>query len=482
MKTEIKNLKTAKLNKRKYKPNPALVIAASFLAVILIGSIFLYLPISLNEGQPQVSYIDALFTSTSCTCVTGLVSVKQGVGSLYNVFGRTIMGLLIQIGGLGVTTFGVIIYILINQKLGLNNQTLVKENWNLGNFRSIRKIFLQVILVSLSFEFVGAILTFFDFYFVHNYPVNEAIGYAIFHSVSAFNNAGFDVFPNNTGSLIMYENDLYLNLLTCCLIFFGGIGYFVIIDIFHHRFHFKKFSLQGKVAITYSLFLVFSGALAIYLGELNNADDITQLTNNGVTFQGALFMSVSSRTAGFTMYDLSKYRDITILMMILLMFIGASPGSAGGGIKTTTFALLIAYIRGIVTNRKPYLFKRSINENLIKKALLIILLGLMFFTLGLIIVSGFEGNANYVLNGEKHKDYVEGAIRFSTIDYAFECMSAFGTVGLSTGLTPYYSIGSKLVLIVLMFVGRIGPLSIPTLFKSQANEKWQYAEGDISVG
>jgi len=480
---ESKNIQPKKETKikKKYKLSPTLIIALSFLALILIGSILLYCPFS---HDLDVSYLDALFISISCSCVTGLTSLKESVGSTFNVYGYSIMGVLIQIGGLGVTTFAVVFFFLFNHRLNFGNQTLIKENWNLKNLKSIRAIFFQVLFVSLSFEAIGAFFTAIDLIYIHGYDFKEGIGLAIFHAVSAFNNAGFDIFKGNTNSLAIYEGDIFLNIITSLLVIFGGIGYFVIINVISNKFRFKKFSLHSKVAITYSLFFVVIGTILIYFGEFNNTNDITSLTPNGVTFSGAFFMSVSSRTAGFSMYDLSKYRDITLLFMILLMFVGASPGSAGGGAKTTTFALLLAYLRGIITNRRPYLFKRSIDDGLVRRALLILLLGVFFFVFGIVTISCFESGYNFVnvLTGEKSFEYKDGYTRFATLDYAFIAMSAFATVGLATAPTWVYSIGSKCVLMFLMYVGRIGPLAISTLFRSQQVEKWHYGYEDLSIG
>lgn len=480
MKFTLENRKYAQA-KKKYSLSPSLIIASSFLIVILIGSVLLYLPISTNT---QISYIDALFTSVSATCVTGLYSLTIPPGNVFNLFGRSVLAILMNIGGLGVTTFAIVFFIVLNKKLNMSNQTLIKENWNLKNLSSIRQIFLQVLFISFGFEIVGAFLISLDFILIQHMEVDEAIGYAIFQSISAFNNGGFECMQDNFNNLIVFEDDLYLNLITSFLIISGGIGYFVIIDVIVKKFKFTKFSLHTKVAITYSLFLLVLGTLFIYFDEFNNINNVTELTPYGVTFKGTFFMSVSSRTAGFTMYNLANFKDLTLLFLMTLMFIGASPGSSGGGIKTTTFALLIAYLRSVITGRRPHLFKRSIDDELIKKALLIILLGASFFIIGLCFISGFETNYNYVntVTGEKSFYYVEGYLRFSTLDYAFDTMSAFSTVGLSTGITPYFSTGSKIVLILLMYIGRVGPLSISTLFKSNKSETWHYGYENISIG
>lgn len=463
--------------KKEFKPRrftirPVAVIAFSFLLVIFLGSIFLILPYAHNEGA-NVTYLDALFTSTSSTCVTGLVSLEEGIGASFSLFGRIIIAILVQLGGLGVTTLAVIFFLIASRKLTFSEQSLIKENWNLNNLRGVKSIFFQVLLVSFGFEIIGAILTFFDFYYIHNMPMQEAWGYSIFHSISAFNNAGFDLF--GTTSLINFEDDIYLNLVTSFLIIAGGLGFFVHLDIFKRRYHFKKFSLHTKIVLVYSLFFIVVGTLSIYLIELTN--EVSDLS-----FMGAYFMSVSTRTAGYTMYDLGKFNDATILIMCVLMFIGASPGGTGGGIKTTTFAILMAYLRGVITGRRPCAFRRSINKDLIRRALLIIILGFMVFLFGFTILCIVEGNYNYILNGEKLVEYQPGALRYNAADFGFECMSAYATVGLTTGITPYLEPGCQVVLILLMYIGRIGPLTISTAFKGKNTIMYHYAEEDVSIG
>lgn len=456
---------------KKYRLSAIAIIALSFLGVILIGACFLRMPFAHRIGK-EVNFFDCLFISTSATCVTGLVSLSEGVAASFSLAGRIIIAILIQLGGLGVTTIAVVIFMLTSRKLTYRNQSLIKESWNLNSYKGIKKVFAEVLFVSFTFEFVGAILGFFIFHYKYQMPVNEAFGVAIFHSISSFNNAGFDIF--GTTSIIQYESDIALNLLTSMLIIAGGLGFMVIIDIVTKKFNWRKFRLHTKIVLTYTLIFIVSGTLLIHLCEL--------YSESNASFMGAFFMSVSTRTAGFTMYDLSKFRDVTILVMIIFMFIGASPGGTGGGVKTTTIALLFTYIRSIITSKKPYAFKRSIATNLIRKALLIILLGLLFFLLGFFIICIFEMDYNYIKDGVKYKEYVEGAIRFNSLDYAFEAMSAYGTVGLSTGFTPYFEVGSQTVLMVLMYVGRLGPLTISTVFKSKNVQTYYYANEDVSIG
>ena len=239
---------------RKFEIKPIAFICLAFMIVILVGSLFLWAPFSLNEGQ-SVEYIDALFTSTSATCVTGLVSLPNGsVGDTYNIFGRFVIAILIQIGGLGAATLAMAFILIISSRLTMNQQTLVKESWNISSFKGLKKIFLLNLLITFIAEFVGAILLFFDLYFLHNdvvKGVDDAFGHAFFLSVSAFNNAGFDIFGNT--SLIAFSDDVFMNLIIALLIVFGGLGYLVIIDICSKKFCFKKMTLHTKVVIFMSL-------------------------------------------------------------------------------------------------------------------------------------------------------------------------------------------------------------------------------------
>ncbi len=452
------------------KINPFLTIAFSFLVMIFVSAIILYLPISLNEGK-KVTFIDSLFTATTSLCVTGLISVKGGIASTYSIFGKVIITLLMQIGGLGVTTLGLIFIVFTKKKIKANEQTLIKENFNLTNYTNIRKLFIGILLVSLICEFIGIVLTFIDFYFIHHMNILDSIGKSIFHSVASFNNSGIDILGSN--SLINYSNDIYLNIITSILIILGGFGYFVLLDIYKNKFNFKKFLLHSKIVITYSFLLIIFGAFLLYINELSN---------DNFNFLNAYFMSVSARTAGFTVVDLSSLRHSTLIILMILMFIGASSGSAGGGVKTTTIAVFLAYFRSIMTGKNPNLFKRNIKDEFIKKAFLIVISGLLVFIIGTLLITGIEGDNNYLLNDKVYDTYQEGSRIYSSIDFAFEAMSAFGTAGLSTGYTPYFKNTSKIILIIMMYIGRVGPVTLAMSFKPKNENLYRYVNEDIAIG
>lgn len=429
---------------------PARIIALGFAAVILIGSVLLILPCSVNEGI-KVRYIDALYTSTSAVCVTGLIAID--VGTAFTPLGQFFVAALIQIGGLGVTTVGAFIIIAVGKKINLRGRILIKEASNLDSGKGIIRFIKSVIITTAIFELIGAVLSFIVF--VDDYPPLKAIGISLFHSVAAFNNSGFD----NLGlsgelysnvNLIPYQDNILLNLTTCGLIIFGGIGFLVIREMIDKRFRFKKFSMHSKVVITMSAVLILSGTLLIKLTE-------------EVSWLGAFFHSVSARTAGFSTYNLSSFSNAGLLVLTILMFIGASPGSTGGGIKTSTFFVLIQGIKAAATNKNEKAFHYSISQSTFKKAAVI-----AFLSLGVVVT----GTYLMVI--------MEPEIRL--IDALFEVTSAFGTVGLSTGITGTLTDGSKILSIIIMYIGRLGPLTIATLWYFTKGDRLEYPEGNIAIG
>lgn len=463
---------TALKRKKKFEIRPIAFICLAFLLVIFIGSLLLWAPFSLNEGV-SVDYIDALFTSTSATCVTGLVSLPNGsVADTYNIFGRFVVAALIQIGGLGAATLAMSFILIISNSLTMNQQTLIKESWNISSFKGLKRIFYLNFLITFIAEFAGAILIFFDLYFLHGdviKGVDDAFGHAFFLSVSAFNNAGFDIFGNT--SLISFSNDVFLNLIISLLIIFGGLGYLVIIDVVSKKCNFKKLNLHSKVVISMTLFLIVVGTLTIYLSE-NMAHFINNSEPAGMTLLESYFLSVSTRTAGFTTYNLYDARIASILLMNILMFIGASPGGTGGGIKTTTAFALFMRIRSGFDGKHPHAFKRSIAKDTIQKAFTLFFLSTLFLSFFILLIFCFEGGS------------IEGnGMTFDSLDYVFDAFSAFATVGLSVGVTPFFSLGSKICLILLMFIGRIGPMSISlSLFKYKKNINWKYVDEELPIG
>ncbi len=426
------------------RQSPARIIALGFALLILLGSVLLYLPCSIQEGV-HISYIDALYTSTSAVCVTGLIAVDAG--DTFTTLGQFFLGLLIQFGGLGVTTIGAGIILAIGKKVNIKGRTLIKEALNTSSGQGLIKLIYRIFAVTLIFELTGAALSFIVF--VQDYPVPDAIRISLFHSVAAFNNSGFDIL-GDFQNLIPYQDNVLLNLVTCGLIFFGGIGFPVIRELWTARLRWKRLSMHSQVVLAVSLFLILAGTLLLKLSE-------------NVTWLGAFFHSVSARTAGFSTYPLGSFSKAGLLVLIVLMFIGASPGSTGGGIKTSTFFVILQAIRSAATNKSEKAFHYSIPKDAFRKAAIITLLAL-----GIVI-----GGTYLMMLLEPQLD---------TMPILFEVTSAFGTVGLSTGITPELCTSSKLLSILIMYTGRLGPLTIASLWHFSKGERISYPEGNISIG
>lgn len=426
------------------KLSPARVIALGFLGLILLGSVLLYLPCSIRDGV-DVRYIDTLYTSTSAVCVTGLVVVD--VGDTFSPLGQAIVALLMQIGGLGVTSIGAGVILMLGRKVNLKSRALIRETMNLGSGKGILLFIRNIFLTTLVIELVGAILSFFVF--VQGYPPLKAAWISVFHSIAAFNNSGFDIL-GNFQSLTPYQHHVFLNLITCALIILGGIGFWVIKEVQSKRFHWKKFSMHTKVVITVSAALIVVGTLLLKLTE-----DITWL--------GAAFQSVSTRTAGFSTYPLGKFSNAGLLVVIFLMFIGASPGSTGGGIKTTTFFAILLGIYASATNQSEKAFRYTMPSDAFRKAAVIILIALGLVLGGTYLMAAMDPS-------------------LPLIDVLFEITSAFGTVGLSTGITAGLSMGSKLLSILMMYIGRLGPITIATVWYFNPGERVSFPEGNLSIG
>lgn len=426
------------------KQPPVRIIALGFAAVILLGSVLLMLPCSIQDGV-TVRYIDALYTSTSAVCVTGLIAVDAG--DTFTPLGQFFLGMLIQVGGLGVTAVGAGVILAMGKKVNMKGRNIIREAMNLDSGKGTVRFIQSVFLTTITFELVGAALSFIVF--VQDYPPLHALGISLFHSVAAFNNSGFDIL-GNFQNLIPYQDDVLLNLVTCGLIFFGGIGFLVIREIVTKRFHWRKFSMHTKVVLTVSTALIVSGTVLLWLTE-------------DVTLLGAFFHSVSARTAGFSTYSLGNFSNAGLFVLTVLMFIGASPGSTGGGIKTSTFFVLLQGIKSAATNKSEKAFRYAIPVDAFRKAAVITLIALGVVITGTYLMVIMEPD-------------------ITLMDALFEVTSAFGTVGLSTGITSGLSDGSKILSIITMYIGRLGPLTIASLWYFSRGERASYPDGNISIG
>ena len=426
------------------RQSPARLIALGFISLILIGAVLLRLPFCLKEGV-HLSYIDSLYTSTSAVCVTGLIAVDAG--DTFTPLGQMILGLLMQTGGLGVTTVGAGLMLLMRKKVDLKERTLVKEALNVDSGKGLITLVKRIFIVTIVFETAGALLSLLVF--IQDYPFPKALGISIFHSVAAFNNAGFDIL-GNFQSLVNYSDSIMLNIVTCFLIFFGGIGFLVIWELLEKKCRWKKLSMHAKIVLSVSGVLIVVGTVLIKATE-------------NVSWMGAVFNSISARTAGFSTYSLAGFSKSGLLVIMILMFIGSSPGSTGGGIKTTTFFVLLQGIKSSATNTSEKAFHYSIPKDAYKKASVIALIAASVILVGTYLMGIFEPDVSF-------------------FDVFFEVTSAYGTVGLSTGITPGLSVPSKLLSIIIMYIGRLGPWTVATLWHFSKGERVSFPEGNISIG
>jgi trk system potassium uptake protein TrkH len=430
--------------------NPALVIALSFLTPILLGGFLLWFPFS-HIGE--LGFLDALFTSASAITVTGLSVVDTA--TRFTLIGKSIILLLIQLGGLGFMTFSTLTLILLGRSLSLTDRMLIESGFTTGGYRNLYPLIKRIFLFTVSFELVGALVLFFSLRIAN--PMERAF-FAIFHSVSAFCNAGFSTFGN---SLEDYAANWLVNGTFMVLIVSGGIGFLVLNEMGHiirKRRALSKMSLHSKMALTTSAYLLLAGTLVLFVFESHGQALPQRLLTS-------LFHSVTSRTAGFNTVNLALYSQATLMFICLLMFIGASPGSTGGGIKTTTAATTFAYLRSYVMGRKRTEMKyRSLPEKTVEKAFLLIILALVLVVVIQFLLLIFEPNLRF----------------FSLL---FEVISAFGTVGLSLGITSALGSAAKILLMITMFIGRIGPMTLLlALSRDESRAIITYPEEDVMIG
>lgn len=425
------------------RQSPGRLITLGFAAVILIGACLLVLPVSVKPGA-HVAFIDALFTSTSAVCVTGLIAID--VYDHFTLFGQIVVAALIQIGGLGVTSVGVGLILAAGKRVSIKGRLLVKEALNVDSFKGMVRLVKAVLLTTLCFEGAGMVLSFIVF--IQDYPFPRALWTSIFHSIAAFNNSGFDIL-GGLQNLIPYQKDVLLNLTTCALIVFGGLGFLVILDIKRSRC-FRKLSLHSKVVISTTIALLLVGTLLLKATE-------------DMSWMGCFFHSVSARTAGFSTYPMGELTNAGLFTLTVLMFIGASPGSTGGGIKTTTFFALMQDVRSVFTKQRPGAFHRTISAESMGKAPVIALLSMLVVFVSTFLLCILEPECTF-------------------IQLLFEVVSAFGTVGLSTGITPNLCVLSKLVIILTMFAGRVGAFTLLSIWIDRPEATARYTEESITIG
>ncbi|HIS31552.1 MAG TPA: H(+)-transporting ATPase [Candidatus Limivivens intestinipullorum] len=419
------------------------LIAMGFAGVILLGTLILLLPISVRKDA-TVTFVDALFTSTSAVCVTGLIAIDTA--DHFTPFGQGVVAALIQIGGLGVSSVGIGLILAAGKRVGMKGRTLAREALNVDSYKGIIRLVRSVLFMTLGFEIVGAVLSFLVF--SRDYPFVHALGISIFHSIAAFNNSGFDIL-GGLRNLIPYQDSVLLNLTTCGLIIFGGLGFLVMLDVVHKR-NFRKLTLHSKVVIVTTVFLLLIGTLLLKATE-------------DISWMGAFFHSVSARTAGFSTYPIGEFTQAGLFVLCILMFIGASPGSTGGGIKTSTFFTLMMAIKHVFTKSPLGAFRRNLPNATVNKAYMITLLSACVVCIGSFLMCILEPEYNF-------------------IQLLFEVISAFGTVGLSTGITPDLSDASKLLITAIMFIGRLGAFTIFSIWIERPEANARYTEETITIG
>ena len=438
------------------KLSPSRKLILGFLLAILLGTFILMMPFSLREGE-KLNFLSSLFTIVSAVCVTGLTVVD--VSKVFSPAGDLIIIFFIQLGGLGVMTFSSILFLVMGKRMTFYERELLKEERNADSSGEISSFIKKLLLTVFIIESIGAIILTWEF--SKEMPLNKAVFYGIFHSISAFCNAGFALFSNN---LEAYKANSVINLTIGYLITLGGIGFAVITSVIMViRRGIDRFNLTSKVAIIMSVILTFGGMILFFVLEYSNPATLGDL-NFVQKVLASYFQSVTLRTAGFNTIPLGELRNSTIFMCCILMFIGASPGSTGGGIKTTTFGVILFYVIGIVKKKENVeIFNRRLDWEIMNRALAILVLAITYVIIVIMLMLIAEN--------------------FSPEEIMFEVISAFGTVGLTLGITPDLTTFSKLLLIVTMFIGRLGPMTFAlAIGETKKKALSKYPKENILVG
>ena len=458
MKTMLKRLLSV-INSIK----PAQVMVIGFGALILLGGFMLNLPIASKNGE-SIGFLNALFTSTSAVCVTGLVVVDTG--TYWSEFGQFIIITLIQTGGLGFMTIATMFSLLTRKKINLRERLLIKESLNQGDLSGLVKLNRYIIMMTFVIEGIGALLL--SIVYIPKLGLLRGIWYSIFHSISAFCNAGFDLMGSISGeysSLTYFVDNSLINFAICGLIILGGIGFPVLLDIINNK-KYSKLNVHSKIVINTSAILIAIGVFFIFIAEFNNSNTLGSL-NMKEKLLSSIFQSVTLRTAGYNTIDLSLLGESTLFLMVILMLIGASPASTGGGLKTTTIATLFLTVKSFILGKEDIeVYQRRISDATVKKSLGIFFIGVFIVLFGTLMLT--------IVNPE-----------FTLLESVFEVISAYATVGLSIGGTPSLTVLGKVIIIILMFLGRVGSLTIFVALLSKSTRtksKIRYAEGKIIVG
>lgn len=445
-------------NQKLLKLRPVQILFLGFVAFVLLGTFILMLPIA-SANKDNTSFIDALFTSTSAVCVTGLTVLDTGTH--WSVFGQVVILILIQIGGVGFMTFSTFIAILLGRRIGLRGRLIVKESFNAFDIQGLVKLVIYVVITTFVIEVVGAMIL--TTQFLKDYDLGTAIYYGIFHSISAFCNSGFVLF-NNFSSYIGYYNNPIIIVTIVILIVIGGLGFIVISEIISHKKN-RKYSLHSKVVLISTLILIIFSTVFFFSVEYNNMKTIGGFSFLD-KFTSSILMAVTPRSAGFTTIPLSDMSMSSHFITIILMFIGGAPGSAAGGIKVTTAVILLMTVISITKGRNDTeIMKKRIGRSSVYKSISIVFISCMLVVIVTIILLITESKEFIVV--------------------LYETVSAFGTSGLSLNLTPDLTFVGKLILSITMYIGRIGPLTFmfTFIYKNKVSDSSiKYPEGKIIVG
>ncbi len=431
------------------KLSPYLVILLGFLGVIAVGTVLLLLPFSTYNG---ISFVDALFLATSAVCITGLATVN--LAATFTGFGQAVICLLIQVGGLGFVTIGMTVIALLGGKAGLSGKRLISETLGSSGRLDYKRFLFRAVTITLVMEIFGFIVNLIALR--NSYTGGKLVWLSLFHAVSAFNNAGLDLFGSGMSP---FSGNVLLLLNTSFLTVVGGLGFIVIIDILSTR-HWRKFSVHTKVVLVITPILLAAGTLLLWVSELGNPQTDMNLLN-------AFFMSAMARTCGFSTQDISKWHNASLCILNILMFIGAGPVSTGGGIKCTTFFVFLAGLLGMLRGKPTVVFHREISRETLIYAMFVAVVAMIYAVLTSTLVS-----------------VCDPALSLTFI--FTETISALANVGFSAGITAALSAGSKLLLCLAMYLGRIGFMTALLVFKRRWNRgqdgSVRYVQADIAIG
>jgi len=446
--------------KKKNMLTPVQILAIGFAIVIFVGAILLSLPIASQDGK-VTPFIDCIFTSTTSVCVTGLVTVDTGTHWTY--FGKTVIMFLIEIGGLGFMSVATLVFFFLGKRITLSERLVMQEAMNVNSLQGLVKMVKYVLIFTFSVEGIGAVL--FATQFIPQFGIAKGIYYSVFHAVSAFCNAGIDLM-GNFKSVTEYANNSVVILTISALIAIGGLGFYVWLEIYNCK-GIKKLSLHSRVVIYMTLVLIVGGAILMYVFEMNNPSTMEGMSIKGKVLS-SIMASVSPRTAGFNSIPLDKMTTAGIFLTIILMFIGGSPGSTAGGVKTATVVVLFMTVVSVVKGREDTeIFKKRINKELVYKSFVITILSLV------LVIS-----VTMILSITEQPD-----IPF--VYFLYEATSAFATVGLTLGLTTKLTFVGKIVIVLTMYAGRVGLLTIILALAKSKNSKSgtiKYPEDKILIG